>query len=235
MESAVVLLSGGVGSAVAAFRSREDTAIYPVYLDYGRASAKSERLAASAVAKALGAPLQVLDLTHVAQIAAAGDGEPERREQAPSPIPHPPGDVNGLMTTMLAVGAEFAAAVGAAVLVSGHAAAMPSPQATLLSQERTVNPRQVFHAFSILLEAALPAVRPIRLETPLIDLQPTEVVKLGRHLQVPFELTWSCHRDAPPCGTCPGCRVRQSAFATAGVPDPLQQEALLTVGDKVRH
>lgn len=220
MESAVILLSGGIGSTVAAYRRRDDALLHPLYLDYQRASRKAERRAATAVAEALGAPLQVLDLPHVAQIAAASSATPPGGDRSQMPPPGPPAQVDGLTATMLAVGAEYAAAVGADVLVSGQTAIVPDQGSAILSQERTVNPRELHHAFSIVLEAALPAVRAVRLATPLIDLQTVEVVKLGLRLEVPLGLSWSCHRDAPPCGTCPGCQTRRTAFAAAGAPDP---------------
>ena len=221
MDSAVILLSGGIGSTVAAFCRRDDTLLHPLYLDYQRASGKSERRAAAAVAEALGVPLQVLDLPHVSQVAAASSATPPSGDASQMPIAGPPADVDGLTATMLAVGAEYAAAVGADVLVSGQTAIVPDQGSAILSQERTTNLRELHHAYSIVLEAALPKVRAVCLETPLIDLQPVEVVKLGLRLEVPLGLSWSCHRDAPPCGTCPGCQTRRTAFAAAGAPDPL--------------
>ncbi len=224
MESAVVLLSGGVGSTVAAFRRRQETLLHPVYLDYKRASAEPERRAAGAVAEALGVPLQVLDLPHVAQI-AAGRHPGTGVDGAEVPIPGSPDEVEGLTATMLSVGVEYAAAVGADLLVTGQSAPCYDLHTSPLSQERSVDPREVYHAFSMVLEAALPAVRPVRLETPLIDLQPFEVVKLGLRLEAPLGVTWSCHRNTTPCGACPGCKTRQAAFLTAGAPDPLLQPA----------
>jgi 7-cyano-7-deazaguanine synthase len=226
MESAVVLLSGGIGSTVAAFCRRESAVLHPLYLNYGRASTRYERQAASAVAEALGAPLQVVDLPHVAQIAAGGSSLSAQRDQGEVPIPGPPGEVEGLTVTMLAVGAEYAAAVGADVLISGQMAVPPDPQSDTLSQERSVNPRELHHAFSIVLEAALPVVRGVKLATPLIDLKPFEAIKLGLRLGAPLERTWSCHRSGEPCGACPGCQARLTAFGTAGVSDPLLKAAV---------
>jgi 7-cyano-7-deazaguanine synthase len=226
MESAVVLLSGGIGSTAAAFCRRENALLHPLYLDYGRASTRSERRAASAVAEALGAPLQVLDLPHVAQVVASGGSPSARPDQGKVQIPGPPAEVEGLIATMLAVGAEYAAAIGADTLVSGQMAVPPDPRSQALSQERTVNPREVHHAFSIVLEAALPAVRAVSLAAPLIDLKPFEAIKLGLRLGAPLERTWSCHRSGEPCGTCPGCQTRLTAFATVGVSDPLLKAAV---------
>ena len=49
-----------------------------------------------------------------------------------------------------------------------------------------------------------------------------DVIRLGRTLGVPFELTLSCMnpRDGRHCGRCSKCRERRDAFAEAGVDDP---------------
>jgi len=56
-----------------------------------------------------------------------------------------------------------------------------------------------------------------RIVLPFIDMGKAEVVRLGRQLGVPFELTWSCYFDADhPCGACESCMERDAAFAAAG-------------------
>ncbi|MHC4610709.1 MAG: 7-cyano-7-deazaguanine synthase [Planctomycetota bacterium] len=225
MQSAVVLLSGGIGSTAAAFRCRQDTLLHPLHLDYGRESAASERAASAAIADTLSAPLEVLELPHVARVTGLRPAPPGGEESSTAAPPASPDEVDGLMATMLAVGAEYAAAVGADALITGRTAEPLDGGSDQLSLERSVDHRRFHHAFAIMLEAALPSIRAIQLETPLIDLQPFEVVKLARRFDAPLERTWSCHGKAPPCGTCPGCKTRAAAFAKAGLIDPLLQPA----------
>ena len=64
----------------------------------------------------------------------------------------------------------------------------------------------------------------IRVETPLLRLSKTEIVRLGDRLRVPWRLTWSCYTGGQrPCGTCDACRLRQKGFAEAGRPDPVRR------------
>jgi 7-cyano-7-deazaguanine synthase len=62
----------------------------------------------------------------------------------------------------------------------------------------------------------------LRIVRPLKDKGKAEVVALAAQLKVPFELTWSCHRDGSRhCWECEGCEKRARAFREAGVEDPL--------------
>jgi len=62
----------------------------------------------------------------------------------------------------------------------------------------------------------------IRIETPLIALRKSEIVRLGLELDAPFDLTWSCYtREDQACGTCDSCVLRMRAFAAAGASDPI--------------
>lgn len=63
--------------------------------------------------------------------------------------------------------------------------------------------------------------RPIEVRTPLLELTKADIVRLGRSLDAPLELTWSCYRgDDRPCGSCDACTLRAKGFAEAGTPDP---------------
>lgn len=61
-----------------------------------------------------------------------------------------------------------------------------------------------------------------RVILPLGRLSKKQVVTLGAKLGVPFQLTWSCYRSSQrPCGVCHSCELRASAFRDAGIKDPL--------------
>ncbi len=63
----------------------------------------------------------------------------------------------------------------------------------------------------------------LEVHTPLMELEPWQVVDLGYQVAAPFDKTWSCVEDAgEPCWACRGCRAREAAFQQAGKPDPLR-------------
>ena len=66
----------------------------------------------------------------------------------------------------------------------------------------------------------------IQIVTPIIDLSKMDIVKLGQRLGVPFESTYSCYYGrAKSCGKCDSCRIRLQAFSDLGLPDPILYES----------
>lgn len=53
----------------------------------------------------------------------------------------------------------------------------------------------------------------IKIVAPLLKLTKAEIVWAGIQLKVPLQLTWSCyHGGSKPCGTCDSCVLRQKGF-----------------------
>jgi len=62
----------------------------------------------------------------------------------------------------------------------------------------------------------------VKIVRPLERMRKPAVIRLGATLGVPFELTWSCHRDSEEhCWSCEGCLARERRFREAGMVDPL--------------
>jgi len=62
----------------------------------------------------------------------------------------------------------------------------------------------------------------ITIETPLIYLKKSDIVKRGVELHAPLDQTWSCYRDSDAaCGVCDSCALRLRAFQEAGMDDPI--------------
>ncbi len=67
---------------------------------------------------------------------------------------------------------------------------------------------------------------PLRIETPIIQMSKADIVRLGMKLRAPLELTWSCyHGGDVPCGRCDSCILRANGFKDAGYPDPALTQA----------
>jgi 7-cyano-7-deazaguanine synthase len=65
----------------------------------------------------------------------------------------------------------------------------------------------------------------ITIETPLIHLKKSQIVKKGVDLGAPLDLTWSCYQNSEKaCGRCESCALRLKGFIEAGVKDPIRYE-----------
>jgi 7-cyano-7-deazaguanine synthase len=63
----------------------------------------------------------------------------------------------------------------------------------------------------------------VRLMRPFVDLDKSQVAKLGQSLGVPFHLTWTCYNGGEKhCGKCGSCNERREAFSVAGISDPTE-------------
>ncbi|MGH7179357.1 MAG: 7-cyano-7-deazaguanine synthase [Tepidisphaeraceae bacterium] len=63
----------------------------------------------------------------------------------------------------------------------------------------------------------------LEIVTPLLELEPWQVVDAGFQVATPFERTWSCIEETnDACWACRGCRAREAAFQQAAKPDPLR-------------
>jgi 7-cyano-7-deazaguanine synthase len=60
------------------------------------------------------------------------------------------------------------------------------------------------------------------IETPLISMTKSEIIRSGATLGVDYSLTHSCYDpdpDGSACGSCDSCRIRMKGFHEAGMPD----------------
>lgn len=230
-QAAVVLLSGGMDSAVTLGCMRRDGfRCIALSFDYGqRHRIEIER--AAGVARALGAAehvVQRIDLRAFGGSALTADiAVPKDRVPAGAhgdgsgiPVTYVPARNTVFLSFALAlaeVRGACAIAIGAnAVDYSGYPDCRP---AFIAAFERLAN-----LATRAGVEAAAAGEIAIRVHAPLMDLSKRQIVELGRELGVDFALTTSCYDPSPsgaPCGRCDACILRARGFAEAGVADPL--------------
>jgi len=81
---------------------------------------------------------------------------------------------------------------------------------------------EYYEAFNHVIRAGTRPETQLSIETPLIHMSKTDIVRKGVQLRAPFHLTWSCYRDSDAaCGVCDSCALRLRAFQEAGVEDPI--------------
>ncbi|MGE4596478.1 MAG: 7-cyano-7-deazaguanine synthase QueC [Methylophilaceae bacterium] len=63
----------------------------------------------------------------------------------------------------------------------------------------------------------------IKIQTPLIDLSKSEIIRKGNKCGVDYSMTISCYqatKEGFACGKCDSCRLRKEGFLSAKVNDP---------------
>jgi 7-cyano-7-deazaguanine synthase len=215
-DSAVVLASGGMDSATAAYHAQArgyDPAL--LHTSYGQQTEGTEFECAQAQADTLDAPFQQVQTDHLATI--GGSTLTDDREVADADLDSdevPDSYVPFRNANLLSMAVSYAEATGAtAVFIGAH------------SEDFSGYPDcrpAFFEAFQSVVDAGTKPETEISIEAPFAEWSKTDIVERGLELGVPFEETWSCYRsEKPACGTCDACAYRLQAFRAAGVRDPL--------------
>jgi 7-cyano-7-deazaguanine synthase len=214
---AVVLLSGGMDSAVVLAIARESgLECHALSVRYGQRHS-AELDAAANVARALGAAAHKIvdvDLRAIGGSALTADIAVPEAPASGIPVTYVP----ARNTIMLSLALGWAEVLGAqdlfvgvnAVDYSGYPDCRP---AFVDAFERLAN---------LATKAAVEG-QALRVHAPLIDLTKAGIVRRGIALGVDFAATVSCYQaDAAgrACGRCDACRLRAQGFADAGVADP---------------
>jgi 7-cyano-7-deazaguanine synthase len=222
MKRAVVLVSGGMDSAVTLALAREQGfACHALSVDYGQRHA-SELAAADRVSAMLGAAEHKtvhVDLRSIGGSALTADIDVPAAGSAGIPVTYVP----ARNTIMLSVALGWAEVLGAddiwcgvnAVDYSGYPDCRPEFIAA-------------FEALANLATKAGVEGRRLQVHAPLIRLSKADIVREGVRLGVDFAATVSCYRaDAQgrACGACDACALRREGFAAAGVADPTRYAA----------
>lgn len=216
-NKAVVLVSGGMDSAVTLAMARElGFACHALSVAYGQRHS-SELIAAAVMARQLDAishkTVQV-DLRSLGGSALTDDIEVPEHGGPGIPVTYVP----ARNTIMLSIALGWAEVLGAndifcgvnTVDYSGYPDCRP---AFIESFQRLAN---------VATKAGIEG-RGLRIHAPLMAMGKADIVREGLRLGVDFSATISCYSadaDGLACGHCDACRLRAEGFVAAGVSDP---------------
>ncbi|MDF0540964.1 7-cyano-7-deazaguanine synthase QueC [Sphingobium sp. H39-3-25] len=215
---AVVLLSGGLDSMVAAGLAREaGFRLLALTVDYNQRH-RVELSAAARIASALNAISHIvlpLDLTAFGGSALTADiAVPKGGVGDEIPITYVPARNTIFLSLTLGL-AEVAGAndifIGVNALdYSGYPDCRP----------------EFIEAFQKMANLATKAGvegNPLRINTPLQYMSKADIVREAARLRLDAGMSWSCYDPTPDgkhCGLCDSCRLRAKGFEEAGLPDP---------------
>lgn len=223
MKPAVVLVSGGMDSAVVlAIAQEQGFACHALSVRYGQRHT-SELDAAERIARALDAAshkVVEVDLRSIGgsaltdpdiEVPLDSDADPLRQA---IPVTYVP----ARNTIMLSLALGWAEVLGASDIFCGV-------NAVDYSGYPDCRPEfiEAFEALANIATKAGVEGAGFRVHAPLLHMGKADIVREGGRLQVDFAETVSCYRadrDGRACGHCDACRLRAEGFAAAGVDDP---------------
>lgn len=228
MKKAVVLVSGGMDSAVViAIARAQGYDVHALSVRYGQRHT-SELDAADRVSRKLGAVEHKtvnVDLRSIGgsaltdeaiSVPTDADGHPVGQAAAKDAIPVT--YVPARNTIMLSVALGWAEVLGAADIFCGV-------NAVDYSGYPDCRPEFIaaFQSLANLATKAGVEGAGLRVHAPLQFMSKTDIVREGIRLGVDFADTVSCYQadeQGRACGHCDACRLRAEGFAAAGVADP---------------
>lgn len=215
---ALVLLSGGVDSAVASLMAaQEHEHLHFLSFDYRQANRKeldSARRIAKLLEKKAPHDVVALDLTPVARSNRSRLLSGRSRQDHPY-LSYVPG--RNLIFLSYAAAVAEVNDVGAIYIGSNLQDSMgPDGQGYPDSSAGFVR------AAETALNEGLKYADPIRVVAPLLGMNRFDVIRYGHARGFDFRLTWSCYGDdVEACGSCGACRARILNFHWAGLVDPI--------------
>ncbi len=231
MKPAVVLVSGGMDSAVVLAIAREaGFDVYALSVRYGQRHT-SELDAAARVATTLGAVAHKtvhVDLRSIGGSSLTADIDvPTDTDGHVMGVGIPSTYVPARNTIMLSVALGWAEVLGAVDLFCGV-------NAVDYSGYPDCRPEFIagFEQLANLATKAGVEGSCFRVHAPLMRMSKAEIVREGLRLGVDFAQTVSCYQadaNGRACAHCDACRLRAQGFAEAGVPDPTRY-APATIG-----
>ncbi len=213
---AVILMSGGMDSAVCAAVARsEGFNLYVLHADYNQRTSKKEKECARNLASFYKAKdFKVLTLSFLKEI--GGSGLVDERIELPTEETEgiPPSYVPFRNSILLSLATAWAEVITASAIFYGA-------NSIDFSGYPDCRP-EYFKAFQQLIDVGTKDETRITLRTPLATMSKAEIVRKGLELKTPFELTWSCYTEnEKACGVCDSCRLRLKGFRENGVKDPI--------------
>ncbi len=222
---AVVLLSGGMDSAVCATLAARDHDAAAVHVSYGQRTEQRERRAFDGICDRLkirdrlvvrNDALRVIGGSALTDITIEVPTAASHFSSFPSSFPLsdiPVTYVPFRNAHFLSVAVSWAEVLGAQKVYIGA-----------VEQDSSGYPdcRPAYYdAFNEVVKTGTKDGK-IEIVTPLIKMRKAEIVRLGLELAAPFDLTWSCYtREDRACGECDSCILRMRAFREAGALDPI--------------
>lgn len=216
--SAVVLVSGGMDSLLAAAIAGKKYRLNFLHINYGQRTEKREYKAFDDIANYYGIGSRlVVDISYLKDIGGSSltDKKIKVAEANLKKKNIPLSYVPFRNANLLSIAVSWAEVIKAKRIFVGA-----------VEEDSSGYPdcrKKFFEAFDKMISMGTRPGSNIKIETPVISFSKKDIVLNSLKLNAPLHLTWSCYKENQiACGNCESCALRLRGFKEAGIYDPIQ-------------
>lgn len=221
-KKAISVLSGGLDSTIASAYFSKDYDIHAITFDYAQKSLNQEINSSKAICDYLGMEHTLIDIKWLANLgnsSLTNDNEiPKVNFEDIDNMSVSNGTASAVWVpsrniVFTAIATSFAESEDAELIIVGwdkeEAATFPD------------NSKEFLDSFNKLIDDGTKSSDKIEIKAPLIDLNKKEIVELGKKINAPMNISYSCYTgENNHCGICESCVRRKRAFIEANIQDP---------------
>ncbi len=216
-ELAVVTVSGGMDSCVTAAMANQQYQLAFLHINYGQRTEKRELKAFNDIADYYNVKHKlIVDFRHLSAIGGSSltDKSMEVTKADLNNKNIPTSYVPFRNANILTAAVSWAEVIGAKAIYIGA-----------VYEDSSGYPDcrpEFFEAFEKAIDKGTKPDTNIKIITPIIHFDKSEIIKKGVELNAPLHLTWSCYQNEDKaCGICDSCALRLRAFQRIGREDPI--------------
>lgn len=216
-DLAIVLVSGGMDSALTAAYASKKYDLAFLHINYGQKTEKRELKAFNEIAKYYGVKRKlIVDIKYLRDIGGSSltDSHIKIEKANLKNKKVPSSYVPFRNANILAIATSWAEVIGARHIYIGA-----------VEEDSSGYPdcrKNFFDAYNEMIAKGTKPDTKIKIETPIIKLSKKEIVLKSVKLKSPINLTWSCYKsNTKACGECDSCALRLRGFQQAKLEDPV--------------
>ena len=221
--NAIVLVSGGMDSALTAGIAAQKYNLFFLHVNYGQRTQTRELKAFNDIAEYYKVKHKlIVDISHLKDIGGSSLTDEKvkiskadlKSKKIPSSyVPFRNADILSIAVSWAEVIKAERIFIGA---VEEDSSGYPDCR------------KEFFDAYNkMILKGTKPGIK-IKVETPIISLSKKEIVLNSVKLNAPLHLTWSCYKENnTACGVCDSCALRLRGFQKAGLADPVRYKKII--------
>jgi 7-cyano-7-deazaguanine synthase len=212
---AIVLVSGGMDSALTAAIANTKYVLYFLHINYGQKTEKRELKAFNDIADYYRVKKHlIVNISHLKDIGGSSltDKNLKVSKANLKSKEIPTSYVPFRNANILSVAVSWAEVIKAKKIFIGA-----------VEEDSSGYPdcrKEFFDAFNEMISKGTKSDSKIKIETPIINLSKKDIVLKSIKLNAPIHLTWSCYKENKiSCGECDSCALRLRGFQQAGITD----------------